>query len=60
MPPKKEEVITFDPSTIETVDMAFFDWLKGLNIHAETNKGFKEVPLMRITLKPCVYLKRRY
>jgi len=38
--------ISFSVSTIETIDWAFYNWLNDLNIHVETNKGFKEVPIL--------------
>ncbi len=37
--------IPFQPSTIETIDQAATSWLKELNIHVDTNKGFKQVPV---------------
>lgn len=37
--------IPFQPSTIETIDQAAASWLKELNIHVDTNKGFKQVPV---------------
>jgi len=39
-----KEEIPFQPSTLETVDYAVYNWITGLNIHASTNKGFKPVP----------------
>ena len=38
--------IEIQPSTIETVDYAMTEWVESLNIHANTNKGFKPVPVL--------------
>lgn len=39
--------ITFMPSTIETVDMALFDWLnETMDIFCNTNEGWNKVPLI--------------
>ena len=34
------------PSTIETIDQAFYTWLTEQKIHATTNKGWKSVPVV--------------
>mgnify|MGYP003659493995 CR=1 FL=1 len=39
-----EELI--EPSTFETIDYAFYDFLTGMSIRATTNKGWKSVPLV--------------
>jgi|ETNvirenome_6_85_1030632.scaffolds.fasta_scaffold56343_1 hypothetical protein len=36
----------FEPSTVENIDTALFNGIKGLNIQAETNRGFKPVPVI--------------
>jgi hypothetical protein len=38
--------IEIQPSTIETVDFAMTEWVQSLNVHAQTNKGFKPVPVL--------------
>lgn len=39
--------IEFMPSTIETIDVALYNWLnEELNISCTTNEGFKKVPLI--------------
>ncbi len=39
--------VTFMPSTIETVDVALFNWLnEEINIFCTTNEGWKKVPLI--------------
>ena len=44
---KVEEMI---PSTLETVDMAFYNFIdKKMNNHADTNKGWKKVPVMWVS-----------
>ena len=36
--------VIFMPSTLETIDMALYDYLnEELDIHAKTNKGFKSL-----------------
>ena len=34
------------PSTLETIDLAFFTWLSDQKIHATTNKGWKQTPVV--------------
>jgi len=37
--------IIMEPSSIETIDVALFEWVsKSLDLHATTNKGWKKVP----------------
>ena len=44
---KKENVITFEPSTIETVDVAMFEWLnESMVLHTLSNRGYKKVPVI--------------
>ncbi len=39
--------VSFMPSTIETLDLALYEWLdEELNISCTTNEGFKKVPLI--------------
>ena len=39
--------VKFMPSTIETVDVALYNWLdEELNIFCTTNEGWKKVPLI--------------
>jgi len=39
--------ITFEASTIETVDFAVYNWLdEKMNIHATTSEGWKKVPVI--------------
>ena len=36
----------FEPSTIETVDKSVLNYLEGLNLFANTNKGWRQVPVL--------------
>ena len=39
--------IEFQPSTIETIDFAVFEWLnEKMNIHSTTNEGWRKVPVI--------------
>lgn len=39
--------VSIEPSTIETIDMAVYDWLdKTMNIQSNTNRGWKKVPVI--------------
>ena len=40
-----KETIPFQPSTIETIDYAVYDWVNGLNLHTTTNKGWEPVSI---------------
>ena len=40
------EGLEFQPSTIETIDTALYNFVSGLNLHASTNKGFVPVPII--------------
>ncbi len=44
--PSKIREVAMMPSTIEDIDVALYEFIKNMNIHASTNKGFKEVPLI--------------
>ncbi|HIO72964.1 MAG TPA: hypothetical protein EYN38_07675 [Flavobacteriales bacterium] len=45
-PTPKLREIPFQPSTLETVDYAVTNWLKGIRVHTTTSKGFKPVPVL--------------
>tara|TARA_R110002020_G_scaffold231428_2_gene442581 strand:- start:863 stop:1777 length:915 start_codon:yes stop_codon:yes gene_type:complete len=54
--PLKE--IPLMPSTIETIDMALFDWLNTtLDIFTTTNKGWKKVPLIWVANERAFQIK---
>ena len=39
--------VTVEPSNLETIDLAFYDFMnEKMNIHAETNKGWKKTPII--------------
>ena len=43
----KSVQLPFEPSTIETIDYALFDWLNDkMNIFCTTNKGWKKTPVI--------------
>ena len=50
--------LIFMPSTIETVDQAFFNWInETINPSATTNKGFKKVPVIWISAERAHQIK---
>jgi hypothetical protein len=43
----QRQIMPFDPSTLETIDYAVFNWLEEkMKIFATTNKGWKKVPIV--------------
>ena len=48
----------FQPSTIETIDMAMYNYLTGLNLHASTNQGFRPVPILWVGAERTFQLKK--
>lgn len=42
----KFDKIHFDPSTMETIDRSVYEFVKNLNLHTTTNKGWKRVPVV--------------
>ena len=56
---KQNSVITYEPSTIETVDMAMFEWLnEEMDLHTTTNRGFKKVPVIWVSAERAYQSKR--
>jgi len=56
-PSKIEEQIVL-PSTIETIDTSFYDWVnEKVNIHANTNKGFEKAPVLWISAERAYQIK---
>jgi hypothetical protein len=56
---KKENVITLEPSTIETVDMSVFEWVnEEMDLHTTTNRGFKKVPVIWVSAERAFQSKR--
>jgi len=55
----KLKEVTFMPSTIETVDRAFFNFIDNkLNIFADTNKGWEKVPVLWVSAERAYQIKR--
>ena len=55
----KLKEVTFMPSTIETIDQAFFRFIdEELNISSTTNKGFKKVPVLWVSAERAFQIKR--
>ncbi len=52
-----ERGLEFQPSTIETIDAAIYNYIKGLNLHAATNKGFVPVPIIWVGAERTFQLK---
>lgn len=47
---KRKTSYPLTPSTIETIDLAMYDWLnKELDLHATTNKGWKKTPVIWVS-----------
>ena len=56
---KKENVTTFEPSTIETVDMAMYEWLnEEMNLHTTSNRGYNKVPVIWVSAERAYQSKR--
>ena len=52
-PPLKEQALM--PSTLETIDFAMYEFLnKELDVHSETNEGWKKVPVVWATSERAV------
>lgn len=50
--------IPFMPSTIETIDLAMYDWVnETLNLHTTTNEGWKKVPVIWVSAERSFQLK---
>jgi len=50
--------VTLMPSTIETIDQAFYNWVDdSINASADTNKGFKKVPVIWIAAERAHQIK---
>tara|TARA_Y100000310_G_scaffold340540_1_gene436643 strand:+ start:141 stop:959 length:819 start_codon:yes stop_codon:yes gene_type:complete len=53
------EVIPFEPSTIESVDMALFEWVNdSLNLFTTSNRGYKKVPVIWVSAERAYQAKR--
>lgn len=55
----KLKEVSFMPSTIETIDTAFLNYINDtLNISVTTNKGFKKVPVLWVSAERALQIKR--
>jgi len=55
----KLKEVSFMPSTIETIDTAFLNYINDtLNISVTTNKGFKKVPVIWVSAERALQIKR--
>lgn len=43
---EKRQILPFSPSTLETVDLALFNYIKDLNLHVESAEGWRPVPVV--------------
>ena len=49
---------TFEPSSIETIDFAIYEWLnKNLDLHTTTNKGWQKTPVIWLGTERAYQLK---
>lgn len=56
--PYENNEIPFNPSTIETIDSAIFDWLnEEMNLHTTTNEGWKKVPVIWVAAERAFQVK---
>ena len=56
----KRTILPFKPSTKETIDYAVYDWInEELNIFANTNKGFKKVPIEWVAAERSYQIKEQ-
>tara|TARA_R100001082_G_C4365146_1_gene161513 strand:+ start:3529 stop:4437 length:909 start_codon:yes stop_codon:yes gene_type:complete len=54
----KQTEYEIQPSTIETIDRAFFTWLKEeMNVHTTTNKGWNKVPVVWLASERNFHIK---
>ena len=54
----KLKEVSFMPSSLETIDMALFDFVNdSLNIHTKTNKGFKKAPVIWVSSERSFQIK---
>jgi len=55
----KLKELVFMPSTIETIDQAFFNWVdETMNPSSTTNKGFNKVPVIWISAERAYQIKK--
>lgn len=60
MTKKSESVLALEPSKIETVDFALYEWVdKTMDIHSNTNRGFKKTPVIWVSGERSFQIKNR-
>jgi hypothetical protein len=58
MPPKTTPPVALNPSTMETVDFALFNWLnETLDLYTDSNEGRRKVPIIWITAERAFQVK---
>ena len=58
--PTIREIVEIKESTIETVDMAMYNWInENLNLHATTNEGWKKIPVRWVAPERSIQSKER-
>tara|TARA_R110002020_G_scaffold228228_1_gene438952 strand:+ start:602 stop:1450 length:849 start_codon:yes stop_codon:yes gene_type:complete len=58
MPPKTTPQVALNPSSMETVDFALFNWLnETLDIYTDSNEGRRKVPIIWITAERAFQVK---
>ena len=54
----QSDQVSIEPSTIETIDLAIYDWLdKTVNIHTNTNRGWKKTPVIWVAAERAHQIK---
>ena len=52
------KIISLTPSTIETIDMALYDWLNvDMNIYSTSEDGWKKVPVIWVSAERAHQIK---
>jgi len=58
MPPKTTPPVALNPSTMETVDFALYNWLnETLDLYTDSNEGRRKVPIIWITAERAFQIK---
>ena len=56
----QEDITVIEPSKIETIDFALFEWVdKEMNLHTTTNKGFVKIPVIWVSGERSFQVKNR-
>jgi hypothetical protein len=58
-PLNQNREIPFNPSTIETIDLAMYDYInEELNLHTTTNEGWKKTPVIWVSAERSFQIKK--